>query len=50
MDKKTKRLKVLIEDLFEASKVSSGNIELYLEKLDVIVINYHLQIDSDSVL
>jgi len=38
LDKKSKRLKVLIEDLFEASKASSGNIELYLEKLDVVAL------------
>jgi len=36
LDRKSKRLKVLIEDLFEASKATSGNIELNLEKLDVI--------------
>ena len=29
---------MLIEDLFEASKASSGNIELHLEKLDVIAL------------
>ena len=38
LDKKSKRLKVLIDDLFEASKASSGNIELNLEKLDVIAL------------
>jgi signal transduction histidine kinase len=36
LDTKSKRLKVLIEDLFEASKASSGNIELNTEKLDII--------------
>ncbi|QUH27336.1 HAMP domain-containing histidine kinase [Serpentinicella alkaliphila] len=36
LEKKSKRLKLLIEDLFEASKASSGNIDLYLEKIDVI--------------
>ncbi|MCI6737967.1 MAG: sensor histidine kinase, partial [Intestinibacter sp.] len=35
LDKKSKRLKVLIEDLFEASKASTGNIELELVKLDL---------------
>lgn len=34
LDSKSKRLKVLIEDLFEASKASSGNIELNMEKID----------------
>ncbi|MDY4735833.1 sensor histidine kinase, partial [Terrisporobacter sp.] len=36
LDLKSKRLKVLIEDLFEASKASSGNIELNMEKIDII--------------
>lgn len=35
LDKKSKRLKVLIEDLFEASKISSGSIELNIEKVDI---------------
>ena len=35
LDNKSKRLKTLIEDLFEASKASSGNIELNIEKLDL---------------
>ncbi|WP_432665591.1 histidine kinase dimerization/phospho-acceptor domain-containing protein [Wukongibacter baidiensis] len=35
LDRKSERLKVLIEDLFEASKVSSGSIELNIEKIDV---------------
>jgi len=38
LDKKSKRLQVLIEDLFEASKASTGNIELNLENLDVIAL------------
>lgn len=35
LDSKSKRLKLLIEDLFEASKVGSGNIELNMEKIEV---------------
>ncbi|MGL4912882.1 MAG: HAMP domain-containing sensor histidine kinase, partial [Romboutsia sp.] len=35
LDNKSKRLKVLIDDLFEASKASSGNISLNIEKLDL---------------
>lgn len=35
LDQKSKRLKILIEDLFEASKASSGNIELNISKLDI---------------
>ncbi|AOY78405.1 sensor histidine kinase [Clostridium formicaceticum] len=38
LDKKSKRLKVLIEDLFEASKATSGNIELHFEKIDIIAL------------
>ena len=35
LDSKSKRLKVLIEDLIEASKSSSGNLELNMEKIDI---------------
>ena len=35
LDSKSKRFKVLIEDLFEASKASSGNLELNMEKIDI---------------
>ena len=35
LDRKAKRLKVLIEDLFEAAKASSGDLELNMEKLEV---------------
>jgi signal transduction histidine kinase len=35
LDRKTQRLKVLIEDLFEASKMASGATELIWEKVDV---------------
>ncbi len=38
LDKKSKRLKTLIDDLFDISRATSGNIELYLEKLDVIAL------------
>ncbi|MDW7674686.1 MAG: HAMP domain-containing sensor histidine kinase [Bacillota bacterium] len=38
LDQKSQRLKVLIEDLFEASKASSGNIDLYLGEVDVIAL------------
>lgn len=36
LDRKSQRLKVLIEDLFEASKVASGAVELNIEKVDVV--------------
>lgn len=35
LDRKTQRLKVLIEDLFEASKMASGAVELNIERIDV---------------
>lgn len=35
LDKRSQRLKVLIEDLFEASKIGSNNIELDTEKTDI---------------
>ncbi|MEF2245273.1 MULTISPECIES: sensor histidine kinase [unclassified Paenibacillus] len=36
IDSKSKRLKMLIDDLFEISKMASGNIELMPEKVDLI--------------
>ncbi|GAA0069683.1 sensor histidine kinase [Clostridium sardiniense] len=36
LDKKSQRLKVLIEDLFEMSKASSGNINLNIIDVDII--------------
>lgn len=38
IDKKSQRLKILIEDLFEASKATSGNIDLNLENIDVVAL------------
>lgn len=35
LEKKSARLKTLIEDLFEVSKMSSGNIELHRERIDL---------------
>lgn len=35
LDKRSQRLKVLIEDLFEASKIGSNDIELDIEKTDI---------------
>ncbi|KEQ24765.1 sensor histidine kinase [Paenibacillus tyrfis] len=35
LDRKTQRLKVLIDDLFEASKMASGSVELALEHVNV---------------
>jgi signal transduction histidine kinase len=36
LKERSQRLKVLIEDLFEASKAASGNLELHMEDLDPI--------------
>ncbi|SMB87908.1 Signal transduction histidine kinase [Desulfonispora thiosulfatigenes DSM 11270] len=36
IDRKSQRLKVLIDDLFEASKMASGNIDLNKEKVDLV--------------
>ncbi|PIB54078.1 sensor histidine kinase KdpD, partial [Pseudomonas sp. 2822-17] len=35
IDSKSKRLKVLIDDLFEVSKMASGNIQLKKETVDI---------------
>ena len=36
IDRKSKRLKLLIDDLFEASKMATGNIELQKTKVDIV--------------
>jgi signal transduction histidine kinase len=36
IDRKAQRLKVLIDDLFEASKMASGSIELERDKVDLV--------------
>lgn len=40
LEKKTQRMRLLIEDLFEASKLSSGTVELNTEKIDVAALLY----------
>ncbi|MBU3194023.1 HAMP domain-containing histidine kinase [Clostridium algidicarnis] len=35
LERKSERLKILIEDLFEASKAASGEVELNIEKVDI---------------
>lgn len=35
LDRKSQRLKVLIEDLFDVSRISSGAVELNIERVDV---------------
>ena len=36
VDKKSKRLKILIDDLFEMSKINSGKIKMEIEKIDIV--------------
>ncbi len=36
LDQKSKRLKLLTDDLFEAAKASSGNIPVQFEKIDIL--------------
>ncbi len=36
IDRKSKRLKVLIDDLFEVSKMASGNMDLVKERADIV--------------
>ena len=55
IDRKSKRLKVLIDDLFEASKMASGNVELVKEKVDLVQLlqqalaEYAERIDESSL-
>ncbi|MFP7733990.1 histidine kinase dimerization/phospho-acceptor domain-containing protein [Priestia aryabhattai] len=35
IDRKSKRLQTLIDDLFEVSKMASGNVELHKDKIDI---------------
>lgn len=38
LKERSERLKVLIEDLFEASKAASGNLEMHMENLDPVAL------------
>lgn len=48
LDKKSQRLKFLIEDLFEVSKATSGNIKLNLVKVDIVELMRQTQIELDD--
>jgi signal transduction histidine kinase len=56
LDRKSQRLKVLIDDLFEAAKMASGEVELNLEKVDVTALlqqslaELHEKINSSSLI
>lgn len=50
LDQKSKRLKTLTDDLFEASKASSENIPVHLEKIDIVsLMNQGLGEVSDKI-
>ncbi|BCZ49181.1 hypothetical protein psyc5s11_52480 [Clostridium gelidum] len=38
LNERSSRLKILIEDLFEASKAASGNLEMHMENLDPVAL------------
>ena len=56
LDRKSQRLKVLIDDLFEASKMASGAVELNIEKVDVTALlqqalaELHEKINNSSLI
>ncbi|MFB1051280.1 histidine kinase dimerization/phospho-acceptor domain-containing protein [Paraliobacillus sp. JSM ZJ581] len=55
IDRKSKRLKLLIDDLFEVSKMASGNLEITKEKVDLVQLlqqalgEYNEMIDASSL-
>lgn len=48
IDKKSQRLKFLIEDLFEVSKATSGDIKLNLVNVDLVELMRQTQIELDD--
>ena len=48
LDKKSQRLKFLIEDLFEVSRATSGNINLNLVKVDIVELMKQTQIELED--
>ena len=48
IEQKSQRLKVLIEDLFEVSKVNSGNIKLNLQKIDVVSLLKQIRFEMED--
>nr|WP_026889799.1 sensor histidine kinase [Clostridium beijerinckii] len=48
IDKKSQRLKFLIEDLFEVSKATSGDIKLNLVNVDIVELMRQTQIELDD--
>lgn len=48
LDQKSQRLKVLIEDLFEMSKASSGNISMNLQMVDVVALMKQTLLETED--
>jgi len=48
LDKKSQRLKFLIEDLFEVSRATSGNINLNLVKVDIVELMRQTEIELED--
>ena len=48
LDEKSERLKQLIEDLVEASKVSSGNVKLDMQTIDLVELVYQTAGEFDE--
>lgn len=48
LDKKSKRLQTLIEDLFEASKASSGDINLNIDDVDIVSLVKQTLVELDD--
>ncbi len=48
IDNKSKRLKILIDDLFEASKMASGAVELNKEQVDLVALMYQALAEYDD--
>ena len=48
LDKKSQRLKFLIEDLFEVSKATSGNINLNLVNVDIVELMRQTEIELED--
>ncbi|PLR95150.1 sensor histidine kinase [Bacillus sp. T33-2] len=50
IDRKSKRLKMLIEDLFEVSKMASGNIQMAKEKIDLVQLLQQALAEHDNTI
>ncbi|MCP8616394.1 HAMP domain-containing sensor histidine kinase [Salirhabdus salicampi] len=50
IERKSKRLKVLIDDLFEVSKMASGNIELKKESVDLVQLLHQALAEYDDMI